>query len=123
MNVALFSEVPAPLQSTIGNGCGPEWLHVRFPDGPFADCNICREHDFYYTAGGDKLRFLWVERLFRARLIAAAKRLKTHRWRWLYLAYAYSAFTRVWGYRTSWEHRAQPLTTQQTLDIMEHEHD
>jgi hypothetical protein len=94
------------------NGCGPGWLPPwAFPDGPF--CSACAKHDLLYAAGGTHAQFVEVERIFRRELRALA--IRATRWRlfWVFVALAYGAHTRTFGYHTSWRKDFYHLSIEQ----------
>jgi hypothetical protein len=98
--------------------CGPGSLGCLFPDGPFEDA--CIFHDFCYFVGGTYEDFIGVEKHFRADLIVAAKTSRFWLF-WLFMAYTYSAHTRVWGYiLRRWTRRLTPLSLEALLQTPEY---
>lgn len=100
--------------------CGPGCLGRVFPDGPFSAA--CKCHDFAYKLGGTRAHFKQVEREFRRQLIHAASEARA--WPvWMFVAFMYSAFTRVWGWHLRrWRRADQPLTPRELRATEEYRH-
>ena len=86
-------------------GCGPGCMDKLLPQGPL---NVaCQYHDFAYTVGGTKSDFEDVEARFRTLLLSHARARGSIAW--LLVAYVYSAWTSIWGYRLRrWTRRDAP---------------
>lgn len=98
--------------------CGPGCLGKVFPDGPFK--TVCKFHDFAYLVGGTKEDFKTVERAFRTWLLEEAHR-ADYPWLWVFVAYTYSAFTRVWGWHLRrWRRADKPMTWRQLRATQEY---